>query len=328
MHGVMHILGHPLLPLRIDEFPEDSQLFNCWNFCKLAEHLGLDYRYYGPGGSRLPAGVHGQLVEIPDLGGGPWSYRNLFHKRLNAALSQALAEHCQPGPGARTHWVASLYGVAQCDVEVPDGAMLFEPMAGYGSCWTSARVFPSQSQRNVIYAMQPEAHCDAFRDAVIPHFADPEEYRFCADPGEYLLYLGRNAADKGVGIARQVAAQSGLPYREVFSGCHGDEKRALLANARAVLMPTLYPEPFGYVAIEAMLSGTPVIATGWGAFPEIIRQGRTGWCCNSLRGFAVAAGKAIRLDRAAIRDYALRRFTVAAVARAYRGFLRRLRTNC
>ena len=44
----------------------------------------------------------------------------------------------------------------------------------------------------------------------------------------------------------------------------------LFANAKCTLMPSKYAEPFGFVALESMLSGTPVITTDYGAFPETV----------------------------------------------------------
>ena len=70
----LHILGHPDFPLGDAAHPEDSQLFNCWNFCMVAERLSLPYAYYGVEGSRCPRGTHGTVVS---LGASPerWAFR-------------------------------------------------------------------------------------------------------------------------------------------------------------------------------------------------------------------------------------------------------------
>src|ERR671918_2146503 len=56
---------------------------------------------------------------------------------------------------------------------------------------------------------------------------------------------------------------------------HG-EKVELLQDARVTLFPIEWEEPFGLVMIESMACGTPVVATRWGAVPEVIDDGRTG----------------------------------------------------
>jgi glycosyltransferase involved in cell wall biosynthesis len=62
-----------------------------------------------------------------------------------------------------------------------------------------------------------------------------------------------------------------------FIGEIGDaDKNAFLGEAAALLFPIDWPEPFGLVLIEAMATGTPVIAFGSGSVPEIIEEGRQG----------------------------------------------------
>lgn len=95
----------------------------------------------------------------------------------------------------------------------------------------------------------------------------------------------------------------------------------MLGEARAVLMPTLYLEPFGYVAIEAMMCGTPVITTDWGAFPEIVREGIDGFRCRTAAEFADAVRRAPSLERSVIRQGALERYTVSAVSSTYGRYL-------
>ncbi len=318
MRPRLHILGHPDFPLGPGSHPEDSQLFNCWNFCQLAEVLEIPYAYYGVSESQLPPGKWGQVVDI-GLPLSRWSFRNRWHdtytKRLQKALVATLNSDDEP------EWIASIYGVAQCDLEPIPGIPILEPLVGYGNCWSHYRVFPSYAHQANLYASQPEVRKDCFFDTVIPHFVNPDDYGIADTTGDYLCYLGRNAPAKGVAIAQEVADAVKRPLKAVFSGCYGEDKRRLLAEAHAVLMPTLYQEPFGYVAIEAMLCGTPVITTDWGSFPELIQDGVNGFRCRTAAEFAAAVRDCATLDRQAIRRLAVQRFSVQAVAPQYRRYL-------
>ena len=319
MTALLHILGHPDFPLGVAGHPEDSQLFNCWNFCQVAEALEIPYIYYGVMGSRCPEGHCGTVAE---LGESPerWAFRSAWHREYNLRLDAALKKHLLDD--GTPEWVASIYGVAQCDVSaVPSDIPIFEPMLGYGTCWTHYRVFPSYAQQQVIYTRQAETRKDRYFDTVIPHFLNPADYPMATNHGDYLVYLGRAAEDKGVALARETASSLGLEFREVHRGCAGEEKARLLGEARAVLMPTLYLEPFGYVAIEAMMCGTPVITTDWGAFPEIVREGIDGFRCRTAAEFADAVRRAPSLERSVIRQGALERYTVSAVSSTYGRYL-------
>jgi hypothetical protein len=216
MSDLLHILGHPDLPLRIREYPGDSQLFNCWNFCKLAEFLGIDYIYYGVSGSELPGGKHGSFMPLGrGMPAKRWSFDSPRHRHYTAQVNRAL-QKCLRNDGSR-QWIASIYGIAQSGISVSSIPVL-EPMVGYSGCWAQYRVYPSNAHRNCIYT-RPESDLQRrFCDTVIPHFIDPAEYKFSARPGKYLLYLGRDASDKGVAIAGECAARCGMELRRF----HGD----------------------------------------------------------------------------------------------------------
>jgi glycosyltransferase involved in cell wall biosynthesis len=176
---------------------------------------------------------------------------------------------------------------------------------------------------------------------VIHHGVDPARYRFCSTPAGYCAFLGRFAREKGVHHAIDAARAAGLPIRlggaphwrddEYFDGelgvrlrrenvvCLGEVggtlKRELLSNASALLFPIDWEEPFGLVMIEAMLSGTPVLAFGRGSVPEIVEDGVTGYVCRNVADLAARLRTIGEFDRGACRARALERWTAARMVR-------------
>jgi glycosyltransferase involved in cell wall biosynthesis len=117
-----------------------------------------------------------------------------------------------------------------------------------------------------------------------------------------VVFAGRVAAPKGVGVLigaaasvdaefvicgdgwkldamRRLARRLGVEKRVCFKGWLGAEALAEeLANASVVVMPSLWPEPFGLVGIEALASGRPVVASSTGGIPDWLEDGVTGLC--------------------------------------------------
>jgi glycosyltransferase involved in cell wall biosynthesis len=147
--------------------------------------------------------------------------------------------------------------------------------------------------------------------------------------GDYLLFLGRLSPDKGAHRAVAVAMETGLPLkiagklqepkeREYFHELvephlvdgieylgevsHG-EKVELLQNARATLFP-----------IEC---GTPVIATRWGAVPEVIEDGRSGIIVDRYTEMPDALERADQLDPLELRRYVEEEFSPQRMVRDY-----------
>jgi glycosyltransferase involved in cell wall biosynthesis len=169
-----------------------------------------------------------------------------------------------------------------------------------------------------------------------PNALDLSVYPCKPHRGEYLLFIGRMSPDKGAHRAVAVAMQTGLPLKiagkcrepkeqEYFDEfvaphlgpAHGieylgevnhGEKVELLQDARATLFPISWEEPFGLVMIESMACGTPVIATRWGAVPEVIDHGRSGIIVEDYRLMALAIEEADRLDPLECRRYIEERF--------------------
>jgi glycosyltransferase involved in cell wall biosynthesis len=103
-----------------------------------------------------------------------------------------------------------------------------------------------------------------------------------------------------------------------FIGEIGDrEKEEFLGHAMALLFPIDWPEPFGLVTIEAMASGTPVIAYRRGAVPEVVDDGMTGFVVDGVDAAVAAVPRAVALDRRAVRRHFEERFSAERMARDY-----------
>lgn len=175
--------------------------------------------------------------------------------------------------------------------------------------------------------------------AIVPHGLDASQFNFCAEPGDYVCYLGRFISGKGPCQAIAAARKLGIrllmagPKNDYFKKnveplidgktveyvgfVRGAERDKLLGGARALLYPVQYQEPFGLVLVESMLCGTPVAAFNLGAVPEIIDEGITGCCANTPEEFLDAITKAMKLDRRIVRQQAERRFSAEQMAKDY-----------
>lgn len=168
-------------------------------------------------------------------------------------------------------------------------------------------------------------------------------YQFQPRHDSYLLFLGRICPEKRPDSAIRVARRAGVPLRiaakvdpvdrqyfentiqpllddpliEFVGEVDDGQKRALLGGALALLFPVDWPEPFGLAMIEALACGTPVIARRRGAVAEVIRDGLTGWLCETEDEMVAAVRRAGTVDRAACRAEFEQRFTATVMTRRY-----------
>ena len=182
----------------------------------------------------------------------------------------------------------------------------------------------------------------------------PEDlYRPSYERGTYLAFCGRFSREKGVMMAIEAAVQSGVPLKIAARHPRADRiehdliaedrywedvvlpriqreplveyvgeldeggKQELYEGAMALLFPIDWPEPFGLVMIEALACGTPVLARRRGSVPEVIRDGVTGFHCETVSDFVRAIHDVERIDRGACRSEFETRFTADRMAARY-----------
>lgn len=190
------------------------------------------------------------------------------------------------------------------------------------------------------------------RSRVIHHGVQPARYPPSLHDEGYLVHIGRYAPEKGTHLAVDIACESGLPLRlagrvhpqdEAYFAEHvvprmqacgiqdlgeadHEMKVSLLRGARAVLCPLQWEEPFGLIAIEAMLCGTPVLGFRRGSFPEIVDEGITGILVDDgdTGALARAARSMAGWNRAACARRARARFSSTTMVAAYEELYRSL----
>ncbi len=171
---------------------------------------------------------------------------------------------------------------------------------------------------------------------VLPFTAKPEE--------DYVAFLGRISPEKRPDRAIEIAGRAGVklkiaakidnadreywetviepmvresPNVEFVGEISEQQKASFLGNARALLFPIDWPEPFGLVMIEAMACGTPVIAFRNGSVPEIIDHGVSGMIVEDISSAVSALKRLDELPRQNVRETFERRFTVERMAEDY-----------
>jgi glycosyltransferase involved in cell wall biosynthesis len=169
-----------------------------------------------------------------------------------------------------------------------------------------------------------------------------------------LVFVGRVTPEKGIVEAIEVAKRSDRPLKiaakvgptpkerdfneqvfqpalkragptvEFLGELSGPDRDSLFAESYAVVMPGSWPEPFGLVAIEALACGTPVLARRVGGLDEIIREGIDGFFGDDVTELAFLVDRVAELDRAAIRDSVIDRFSATRMADGYEALYARM----
>jgi glycosyltransferase involved in cell wall biosynthesis len=305
-----------LIPILTDE--ERIEWFGEWDLARLPGAFSFDSSYIG------------------------W---RVFNERVVAEVTKR----------AQPHDIICLsMGTAQQAVaDAHPGLISVEYGIGYEGVFAQCRAFESYAWMHHLAAKayaQPTTDARWF-DAVIPGGFDPDHFH-TDTKDDYLLFVGRLIARKGPHIAGEIAQRMGMRLLLAGPGCvdqgpgwvlaedgtriKGDvehigpvnikERADVMSRARALIAPTVYLEPFGCVAVEAMMCGTPVVASDWGAFTETVETGISGYRFRTLAQGVRAVEDAVELDTDRVRVYAEANYSLDTVGVMYDDWLRTVET--
>ena len=314
----------------------------CDGLVKLGHHVTL----FAAPGSRSTASVHEVLTSSYPDDIGQALYESDHVSRVLDVVDE-MAEKGKPFDVLHDH--CGFTTVAMADrMSTP----LIHTLHGPFTADTSA-FYRQHGDRAWLVAISEAQRASAPADVrvagVVPNPVDVEDWPFTSEKQDYAFWLGRFEDFKGAHRAIAAAQQAHIPLviagpvqpgqeeyfqREIephldnewvryVGEVGGDEKKELFSNARTVLMPITWNEPFGMVMVEAMACGTPVIAFAQGAATEIVQDRVNGYLVDDVESMAAAIADLDQIDPAACRESVAKRFTPEIVAKAYVDIYRR-----
>jgi glycosyltransferase involved in cell wall biosynthesis len=332
---VLTVLGvaFPFSPVKADPVGGAEHVLGCIDARLVADgHRSIVLAAAGSRGA-------GETVTIPAPSKAEIDRDEWFaaHDAYRRELARLLAE--------REIDVVHFHGVDFIDyvpeTDVPIVATLHVPRSWYKPhALTSTRVRRVCVSRTHRATFAPDVDVAA----VVENGVDLERYAPTHDKRPFALALGRICPEKGFEHALRAAklarvplavAGSVFPYKEheryarevlapltddarrLVGPIAGDRKRALLAQARCLVVTSLVEETSSIVAMEALASGTPVVGFARGALPEIVDDGVTGFLVGDPEELPGAIDRAARLDARACRAAAEGRFSARRMTEQY-----------
>jgi len=342
-----HALGLPHTVTRKD-YSACAFTQKVLKFCKMMTERGHTVYHYGHKDSEVICTEHVPVTFDEDLkiayGDHDWR-KNFFqhntadhaHQIFNKRAIEELGKRKQKGDFILCFWGFAHRPIFQAHPE----CIPVEPGIGCTNepCCPQ-NIYESYSIMNQVYGKFDRS--PHWYDAVIPNYFDPEDFEFNETPKDYFLFVGRIIGSKGIGIAVEltkiigakllVAGQGDLAatigsvpdHVQVIGYVEPEQRKELMKNAKALIAPTHYNEPFGGVTIEALFCGTPNITTDWGGFAENNLHGVTGYRCRTMEQFVWAAKNIDNISRKACREWAMNNFSLKRIGLMYEEYFESL----
>jgi glycosyltransferase involved in cell wall biosynthesis len=275
-----------------------------------------------------------------------WSERGgpLFRKRVEELLRPRVSMNdimCHPFGACDQHLV---FGFPYAN-HVETGVGYEDEPFG---CW---RIYESEAWRHFHWGMfckKEISRTDNGRNRnyswVIPNSYDLDDWPICpvSENKGYVLYMGRLVNHKGT--YTMISLIKAMPTQQfVFAGqgdfqdvigqhlteadrnhvkfvghSIGRDRAKLVGQAKCMIMPSEYIEPFGGAGVEGQLTGTPLISVDYAAFTETVLHGLTGFRCHTLGDWISAIYYAHNLDRQQVAELSRARYSLEACAPQYR----------
>jgi glycosyltransferase involved in cell wall biosynthesis len=161
-----------------------------------------------------------------------------------------------------------------------------------------------------------------------------KEFKFNPNPKDYFFWTARIDKYKGIENAIEIAEKTGIKLilagrldpgqKDYFrkniephlnnkikyiGEYNRSQKSKLFREAKALLYPIEWHEPFGLNMTESMASGTPVIAFKMGSVPEVVKHGKTGFVVKNITEAVKAVKKIDEIKRENCRKWVEENFT-------------------
>lgn len=310
----LHILTNQSSPVNINN-RVDAFSIAAYKFIKWMTKFGWNCVHYSLPGAQVDCEMVQCLETVtPD--------NDLNRKLYNEQAGKEIAKRKKAGD-----IIVCFHGwenKVACDLN-PD-LKVVEPSIGYSpsAVFAPYRVFVSYANMHMYYGESKMLMNPSWYDAVIYNPISANEFEFNENKGDYFLYFGRVIETKGLHIAIQATEKAGVklviagpgtikdmgykitpPHVTEVGVCNAEQRKELMKNARAIIGPTYYVEPFGNMVVEGYMSGTPAITTDWGGFTENVVHGVTGYRCREMRDFVNAIKNIGKIDPKACRQWAM-----------------------